>query len=233
MKQFFLMLLLILIFSTGCKKENRITGNSTVTINTTTPVTNTAPVAFAGPDFYIVLPADSLTLKGAVSDTPSDDIVQHSWKKISGPSGGIIDNPALLQTKVRNLLKGTYQFELTVIDKGGLSGKDTVIVDVRDPINPGSGELIFTKLKWIYPWYAAVEVENMYSYPPPKKVFIKRGFDSVWVEVNDLSDLSTNNQYEYFIEKRPDGAGMYSYGSLYIFYYGSNTADTPDVKVRF
>ena len=232
MKQFFLMLLLLFIFISGCEKEERITVHSIERTDTSTVVTNTAPAAFAGPDFYIVLPADSLTLKGTVSDTPSD-IVQHSWKKISGPASYVIAQPELLQTKVGNLLKGTYQFELTVVDKAGLVGKDTVTVDVRDTIDPGSSELIFTNLEWIFPWYASIEVQNIYWYPAPKKVFIQRGFDSTWVEVNYISDTSTNSKYEYFIEKRPEGAGMYSYGSLYVFYYGSNTDDTPKVKITF
>lgn len=230
MKQFFLLLLLFFII--GCEKEEPFTGYSTDTISTPTVIINTAPAAFAGPDFYMVLPADSLLLKGRVHDTPSDDIVQHSWRGISGPSRSIIDSPDLLQTKVRNLLKGTYQFELTVVDKGGLIGKDTVSVDMRDPIDPGS-ELIFTNLEWIFPWYASIEVQNIYWYPAPKKVFIQRGFDSTWVEVNYLSDSSTNSKYEYFIERRPEGAGMYNYGSLYIFYYGNNTDDTPKVKITF
>lgn len=232
MKQFISMLLLLFIFISGCEKEERITGYSTNTISTPTVIINTAPAAFAGPDFYIVLPADSLLLKGRVHDTPSDDIVQHSWKEISGPSRSTIDSPDLLQTKVRNLLKGTYQFELTVVDKGGLIGKDTVTVDMREPIDPGS-ELIFTNLEWIFPWYAGVEVQNIYWYPAPKKVFIQRGFDSTWLEVNYISDSYTNNLYEYFIEKRPEGAGMYSYGSLYVFYYGSSTDDSPKVKIQF
>jgi hypothetical protein len=225
MKLFPLIPLLFLFIITGCKKEDHITAPLT-------GITNTAPRALAGADFYVVLPADSATLKGKVIDDQSD-IVYQGWKKISGPASHIIDNPGSLQTKVRNLVKGRYEFELAVRDKGGLTGMDTVIVDVDEQIIPASGELIFKDLKWIFPWYATIEVKGINWYPAPKKVFIQRGNNPAWIEVKYVSPNDTYGTYEYFISTSTDDAGMYNYGSLYIFYYGSITDDTPQVKIQF
>ena len=224
MKKFLLIPLVIIFLNTGCEKEPSI------------EILNIAPQAFAGTDFRVKLPADSATLNGSFYDTPSD-IVHHSWKKISGPSSYVIEKPGSLQTKVLNLVQGVYEFELSVTDKGGLTGKDTVTLYVHDPRNPGSNEFIFKNLKWIYPWYATIEVQNINAYISANstlKVFVQRGFDFTWTEAKDITNSSINNLYEYFIETRkPDGAGMYNYGSLYIFYYGTNTTDTPNVKIQF
>jgi hypothetical protein len=225
MKQLFILTpLLFLFILAGCKKDYHTGASSTGIINT-------APRTFAGADLYVVLPNDSATLNGVVYDDPSLMLL-HSWKKISGPASYVIDEPGLLKTKVRNLLKGRYEFELTVRNNGGLTGIDTVIVDVQEPFTP-LNDLIFQDLRWIFPWYASIEVKNINLYSAPKKVFIKRGFNTTWTEVNYLSNSAINSAYEYFIETRPDGAGMYNYGSLYIFYYGTITDDTPQVKIQF
>jgi hypothetical protein len=226
MKQLFLIPLFFLFILTGCDKEDPggpLTGR----------VINIAPHAFAGGNYYVVLPADSTTLEGYVTDQPFDDIVNHGWRKISGPAACVIESPGMLETTVRNLVKGRYEFELMVIDKGGLTGMDTVTVDVQDAVMPDSKEMVFNNLKWIFPWYSAIEVENMYRYLPPKKVFIQRDSDTTWIEVNPLSDNGNPGGYEYFISTRAKGAGFYDHGSLYIFYYGTLTDDTPQVKIQF
>lgn len=241
MKKIFLIPVLLLFVCSACEKDT-VVSPATATAPPLPPPPNTAPQAVAGSDVRILLPVDSATLHGTYYDTPFDN-VQPKWRKISGPNSFVIDNPESMKTKVRNLVKGKYEFELTVTDKGGLTGKDSVIVDVYDPqgnlgVNDpqvaDSNKLVLTNLEWIYPWYAAIEVKNVLSYPSPIKVFIQRDFDTSWIEVKFLSNNSVDDQYEYFIETRqPDGAGMYTYGSLYIFYYGSNTTDTPNVRIQF
>ena len=217
----------ILIINAGCNKEDPLMPSQQQNERL-----NVAPHADAGADFRVELPTDSATLQGSFIDMPYD-ILNQSWRKISGPSSAVIITPQSFRTTVLNLEKGIYEFELTVTDKGGLTGRDTVSIDVYDPYIAGTNELMFTSLEWIFPWYNAIEVKNIFSYPSPLKVFIQRDFDSGWIEVNKFTGNGTNRRYEYFIETRPDGAGMYSYGSLYIFYYGNNTSDKPNVKIQF
>jgi hypothetical protein len=64
------------------------------------------------------------------------------------------------------------------------------------------------------------------------RIFIRRDTNPDWIEVYPENYVA-NASYEYYIETRPDGAGIYTYGSLYIFYYGMDTNDTPDVKIVF
>ena len=196
-------------------------------------IANKPPFANAGRDKTITLPVDQLWLDGGASFDPDGSITSYYWQKISGPDCRI-ESPNALQSKVTGLQQGIYQFELTVVDTTNLFGRDTVQVTVFSLT--GANSIIFHSLNWIFPWYASIEVKNVNSYVPPNttlKVFVQRGFDPTWIEVNYLSNSPVNYLYEYFIETRPYGAGMYNYGSLYIFYYGTNTSDTPSVKIQF
>lgn len=236
MKKMLLITLQVLSVLAGCKKEQNLPVPSTTPAPippAPTGMYSYVPQAFAGPDFYVVLPGDSALLLGRAADD-SLDTLRYNWKKISGPASCVIVGPHLLESKATDLVKGTYRFELTVADQVGLSDSDTISVDVEDPYPvPASNELIVGNLHWIFPWYASVEVKDIHRYPPVRKVFIQRHNDGTWVEVSPLSLDWTNRTYEYFIERRPDGVGMYTYGSLYIFYYGTITNDTPQVRIQF
>jgi hypothetical protein len=137
---------------------------------------------------------------------------------------------------VKVLQAGNYHFELTVYDKLNLYAKDTVAVSVLPPgVTTTTNFLVFTYLTWIYPWYNALEVPSFYTYVQSGqafKVFVQRGLSANWVEAKPVTANGTN-QYEYFIETRPDGAGIYNFGSLYIFYYGPDTSDNPNIRVEF
>ena len=52
-------------------------------------------------------------------------------QKISGPLSFSIDKPSSATTSVTKLVQGVYQFELTVTDDKGSTGKDTVQVKVN------------------------------------------------------------------------------------------------------
>ena len=95
--------------------------------------TNKAPIAVAGPDQVITLPTDSVSLNGSNSYDPDGKISEWLWTKISGPVSFTINNSSATNTIVKNLIAGTYQFELKVTDDGGLSAKDTVQIMVDDP----------------------------------------------------------------------------------------------------
>jgi hypothetical protein len=116
----------------SCKKEKSCEGciNGVGVVATT----NHPPVAKAGADQTITLPTSTVNLDGSASTDPDNNITNYEWKKISGPSSYIFSNASALQTQAANLVQGVYEFELKVIDAGGLSDKDTVQVTV----NPGT-----------------------------------------------------------------------------------------------
>jgi hypothetical protein len=94
-----------------------------------TSSSNMAPVANAGTDQTITLPASTVTLTGTGTDSDGT-LSGYSWVKISGPSATIASANAAY-TQVNNLVQGIYQFELTVTDNNGATGKDTVQVSVN------------------------------------------------------------------------------------------------------
>lgn len=95
----------------------------------TCPVVNKPPVANAGPDQTITLPLDIVSLSGTA--TPgTGSIINSGWKKMSGPAGGVISDPASLTPDVTNLQEGTYIFELTITDDNSLTGTDDVSINV-------------------------------------------------------------------------------------------------------
>ena len=98
-------------------------------------------------DRFIILPKDSVELKGAAVATDAP-IVSYRWTKLSGPVlYSWIDSTAPI-TKVKSLVEGVYEFALTVTDDSGLSAQATVWVTVfatcpcvpcdpvGDPCNP-------------------------------------------------------------------------------------------------
>ena len=110
------------------------TGRDTVTVivNPAAP-SNQPPVANAGNDLNITLPVNNVTLFGSGTDTDGL-IAAYQWSKIAGPATFTIVTAAQAQTAINNLVQGTYQFELTVTDNLGASGKDTVTVTVNPAI---------------------------------------------------------------------------------------------------
>jgi hypothetical protein len=122
--------------------ELKVTDNSglsdmdtlTITVNEMAQ-SNRPPVANAGPDQTISLPVYSITLDGSSSSDPDNNIVNYSWRKISGPVSFTIANDTAVKTQVTNLTEGIYEFELKVTDAGGLSDKDTVKVEMKPQAN--------------------------------------------------------------------------------------------------
>jgi hypothetical protein len=194
--------------------------------------TNHPPVANAGPDKTINLPVNNISLDGIGSSDPDNNISSFQWTKIAGPSSFTIVTPAAVQTTVNNLVSGFYEFELKVTDAGGLWSKDTVKVTVYG----NTHEVFFNNLTWIPIWYETLEINNFYSFIPsgtPFRVYIQRDFNPAWIEATPVADNGSGGPYEYFVETRPGGGGMYTYGSLYIFGSGTDFSDTPNVKIVY
>ena len=231
----FIAFVILLMTNSACTPERPTrNGCDTCQIGGGGGVPNSAPISNAGQDIVIFFPTNFCTLSGKAQDI-ENNIQTILWSKISGPSSFFIEHPDSLLTKVSNLQIGVYQFELTVTDSIGLYGKDTIQVIVNQS-SANSNEIIFQNQTWVYPWYSAIEVKNFYSLIPSGsvfRIFIRRDTNPGWIEVFPYSINGSGGSYEYFIETRPDGAGMYNFGSLYIFYYGMDTSDTPDVKIVF
>lgn len=122
-------------FQLTVKDNKGDAGTSTVnvTVNKATtknvPTTGAVPVASAGNDTTLVFPENSVTLEGK-GTTSGGSIKSWQWSQVSGPSVSTLSSANTANTVVNNLVEGTYQFELTVRDDGGLVGKDTVNVTV-------------------------------------------------------------------------------------------------------
>ena len=91
---------------------------------------NRPPIANAGHDQTISLPGYSLKLDGSSSSDPDNNIINYSWRSISGPFSFTITNSNTVKTQVTNLAEGIYEFELKVTDADGLFDIDTVKVAV-------------------------------------------------------------------------------------------------------
>jgi|GEM_PF-6707808 hypothetical protein len=88
------------------------------------------PIVYVGPGITIIAPQDSVELSGSVSD-PMGTIVSYEWTQLAGPSQTILVNKNNRTTIARNLsLSGLYVFELKVIDNRGLTGRDSVDINV-------------------------------------------------------------------------------------------------------
>jgi ribosomal protein L14 len=104
------------------------TGIDTIQV-TVNAAANIPPVANAGQDQTITLPTNAALLNGSGTDADGT-IAGYSWEQISGPSVSWIASSNTRVTLARNLVAGTYEFELTVTDNMGAIGKDTVVVVV-------------------------------------------------------------------------------------------------------
>ncbi|OSZ73569.1 hypothetical protein CAP36_16250 [Chitinophagaceae bacterium IBVUCB2] len=225
-----ILLLAIVFVSTNCSKEAPATGTVPFV---PPPPPNRPPLVNAGNDFSVGLFNNYITLTGHATDPDKNSTLSFIWTKIAGPACTII-SPQSLTTEVTNLLEGEYLFELVASDTYGATDKDTVVVKT---IRLLDRQVVFYNLTWIFPWYNAIEIPHFYSFIPtgntPFRIYIQRDSNPGWIEVDPIAYTTTSGPYEYFIETRPHGAGMYHYGSLYIFYYGMDVSDSPDVKIVF
>lgn len=208
----------------SCKNEDAIRQQrpSRVNQNTTSPnpPVTAAPNVFAGSDIYLVLPLNSCTLKGSAQYAESIHIL--SWKKISGPASFVIEHPAAVETKLRNLKNGAYVFELSITNKEGLTGKDSIFVTV---LEEGTGEnvKIFKDLKWGCPMGCHLRIENFYSFIPAGtafKVYVKRDLSTEWVQ-------AMNGSWSKYMWT------IYNNGLEILEDQTENPEDTPDVKITF
>ncbi len=193
------------------------------------PVITGPPISYAGGDIIVLLPTDFFWLSGTYSDTGAVKIYNILWKKISGPSSYILENPNSLRTKVSKLEKGIYEFELSVTNQRGLIGKDIVRVTVSE-IPENNDEITLKDMAWVCPMGCHIEIKNIYSHLPAGSVFqiyIQRDNSANWEEVinDESSQLPEGVKYTY---------KLYN-GNLYIFTYNNSDeqTDTPNIKIVY
>lgn len=87
------------------------------------------PITKAGSDKTITLPTNSVTLDGSASEAQQGRIISYAWKQVSGPSATIV-SPDAAKTSVKDLVKGSYVFSLTVTSDNGKRSTDEVSVTV-------------------------------------------------------------------------------------------------------
>lgn len=100
-------------------------------------VNNKVPVAEAGESQTIVMNegASSITatLTGAGADADGS-VVAFIWSQVSGPNDSKITNEGAPSTEVKELIAGTYIFQLMVVDNEGAVGIDTTSIIVKGPL---------------------------------------------------------------------------------------------------
>ncbi|MEO6870543.1 MAG: T9SS type A sorting domain-containing protein, partial [Ginsengibacter sp.] len=108
---------------------------------------NIPPVANAGSNQTILLPNNTISLRGGGTDSDGT-VVSYLWTKTSGPSTFNIVNSASAVTDVSGLVQGTYQFTLTVTDNNGATGSSSMQVivnpaaNIPPTVNAGSNQII-------------------------------------------------------------------------------------------
>lgn len=177
-----------------------------------TSPTNRPPVAKAGADIRIKLPQNSVSIKGAGTD-PDGSIRSYQWKKISGPSASLRGTNAST-LKASNLLAGTYDFELTVTDNKGATGKDRMKVVVAKPAKAGD-QAVAQGLNYKYyhgSWNMLPPFERM----QPRKTGKVKNFslsprsrsNLFGFEFTGYIKIATSGTYTFYTES-DDGSKLY------------------------
>ena len=90
------------------------------------------PIADAGNNLdYDLENGDCFTLNGTSSFDPDGGLINsYSWIQLSGPNTVSMSNVEGVTNRICGLVKGEYEFELTVTDDEGATGSDIIILNV-------------------------------------------------------------------------------------------------------
>ena len=194
MKHSFLVIAVGVVMSVSCKKENSCAGCLE---------NNRAPLADAGIDQEIILPRSIAKLDGTSSIDLDNNIANYTWTKISGPVSYNIVNANAIRTQVTNLAEGTFLFELTVTDAGGLFDRDSVRIEVKPQPNQQSlGNVIFycpdptgtVKPMW-QTWDNGDPVNGLYNLITIKINSLSGLLAGVWCKNDCLPKCPVENDY--------------------------------------
>lgn len=93
------------------------------------PAVPKAPVAIAGTSQTIKLPLNTVNVTGS-GTSDGGKIVGYLWSLNSGPNVPVITSPASFSTTIKGMIAGDYIFQFLAIDDKGLTGVDTMMVQV-------------------------------------------------------------------------------------------------------
>ncbi len=91
------------------------------------------PTADAGINQIVTFPTDNVMLSGVGQDSDGQ-VVEYRWVQVSGPSSARFENSSNASSRARDLVPGTYVFQLTVRDNRNFSGSDTIVITVLPPV---------------------------------------------------------------------------------------------------
>lgn len=220
MKNFIPLILIVFLVSViSCGKKELYVAPPTFNINPPPPPpppgAPAGPVAIAGPDLKI-RSIGFMWLLGTYTQE-KNLYAAASWRKIDGPDCSI-DRADSFITKVSGYSNGIYRFELTAKIASGLTGKDTVTIQVEDlPVRMISLNNI--------PGQAGPFWDNITLNLPPEAldnldyVMIRyldnAGTPTEWIPA--LKDyepaINWNTQRGYIYSVNP-GDGLFIYGSI-------------------
>ncbi|HEX2535595.1 MAG TPA: hypothetical protein VHK69_17755, partial [Chitinophagaceae bacterium] len=106
------------VFRLTVEDNDGATATDDVQVVVHSATANQAPAADAGADRSITLPENSVTLEGSGTDADGS-IASYQWRKVSGPSGGLLSDALSALGLLTGLVEGTYVYELIVTDNDG------------------------------------------------------------------------------------------------------------------
>jgi len=113
----------------GLSASHNIQVSVNAASGTPTNPTNIAPTADAGADVSVQLPVANISINGRGND-PDGSITKYEWREIAATDEISYTQTPSGELNVTNLNEGSYTFELTVTDNGGLTGSDQVMITI-------------------------------------------------------------------------------------------------------
>jgi hypothetical protein len=215
----------ILLINNGCSEENP------PSIFNGKPLLDSTPPPEVGAPSYIqvLLPKDFCMIYTSYSlrDGQTSSSFKWNWKKIAGPTTFTIDNPNTPDTKVSNLVKGVYEFEISMTDERGQTAKDTTTVTVGQ-MSSNPKVIIVKDLIWNDDgwngFYLDIKDFKIMIGKSVFKIYIQRENTLLWKEVLQYDEDFSATDYYFQIDDR---------NVLLISYFGATANDRPSVKIEY
>lgn len=181
------------------------------------------PVADAGPDRFVLLPTDTVTLDGSATDNGS--ISTYGWSQISGPNMATLAGENTEDLTASGLIEGTYIFQLTVTDDELNTDSDTAVVSVL-PVGGGgvvSGDLMeWHKVTIDFPGPSVSETDTVNPFldyrldvtffGPSGQQFLVPGY---FAADGDAANTSADSGSVWRVHFAPDEAGQWGYAATF------------------